>query len=460
MTKKTRTILFFICLFLFLITAPIVVLYSMGYRFDFDSKKIVSTGAFYFKTWPKSAEIYLNSKLTKRTDFFFGSAYIDNLLPRKYKIEVRKGGFHPWWKTLDIKEGQVTELKNIYLIPENPSFVNVIKNIDNFWSAPNGKSMVLKESNENGWTLKIFKLEDNLKIHFLSERDFEKKEQIELSNLEFSPDSRKILIEIKKEAAKENFVIKTEEIPSDLISLAFLEKDVKKISFHPRNDNEIFFCNKNSLFEANFLIKKSKEILKNLIAYETSDQKIYFLSEDGHLFWANLEGEMQEKLSLETIDIKKEAQYQIHLMSGNVFLLENDALYIFDKNSQRFEKIFDNTTSFRISPDEKKIFLATSHEIWVLFLEEIKSQPQKEQREKMFLNRFSEEINKVFWYNSYYLIFNVENIIKITEIDDRDRINIVDLTKFPEPKIFFNIVDKKLYILSEKNLFVSKPLLP
>jgi len=460
MTKRARTILFFICALLFLIIAPTIVLYSMGYRFDFDSKKIVATGAFYLKVWPKKAEIYLGSKQKKKTDFFFGSAYIDNLLPKKYEIEVRKKGFHLWRKTLEIEEGRVTELKNIYLIPKDLSFVNAVNNIDNFWLAPDGKSVILKEINENGWNLKIFKLEDNLKIHLLAEKDFEAKEQIELSNLEFSPDSSKILIEIKKEAEKENFIMKIEEVPSDLIPLDSLGKDIKKISFHPREDDKILFYDKNSLFETSFSTKTVREILKDLITYETSEQGIYFLSEDGHLFWFNFNEERKEKLNSESFDIKKETNYQINVIAENVFLLEGDTLYIFDKESERFEKIFYKIKSFEISPDNKKIFLASTHEIWVLFLEEIQDQPPKEKGEKLFLNRFSEEINKVFWYNSHYLIFNAGNAVKVTEIDNRDKINIVDLVDFPEPKISLNRVDKKLYVLSEANLFVSELLLP
>jgi hypothetical protein len=44
------------------------------------------------------------------------------------------------------------------------------------------------------------------------------------------------------------------------------------------------------------------------------------------------------------------------------------------------------------------------------------------------------------------------------EIDERDKINIYDLAEFKEPKIFFN--DKKLYLLSEENLYASEPLTP
>ena len=86
MTERTRTILFLICLFLFLLIAPVTIFYSQGYRFDIDSKKITQTGGLFLKIEPKQVEIYINGKLKKKTDFFFGSALIENLLPRKYKI--------------------------------------------------------------------------------------------------------------------------------------------------------------------------------------------------------------------------------------------------------------------------------------------------------------------------------------------------------------------------------------
>ena len=36
MTKRTRTILFLICVILFLLITPSVIFYSLGYRFDFE----------------------------------------------------------------------------------------------------------------------------------------------------------------------------------------------------------------------------------------------------------------------------------------------------------------------------------------------------------------------------------------------------------------------------------------
>ena len=100
------------------------------------------------------------------------------------------------------------------------------------------------------------------------------------------------------------------------------------------------------------------------------------------------------------------------------------------------------------------------YEIWVLFLEHQYEQPQKGTNEKLFITRFSEKIDEVFWYTNHYLIFNTGDKIKVAEIDDRDRINIVELVEFKEPEIFWNQKDKKLYILIGGTLFSSEKIAP
>ena len=78
----------------------------------------------------------------------------------------------------------------------------------------------------------------------------------------------------------------------------------------------------------------------------------------------------------------------------------------------------------------------------------------------MFLIRLSEKIDNVFWLDSNYLVLNAGNTIKITEIDNRNRLNIMDFKEIKNPEIFWNENDKKLYIFSENTLSVSAPLLP
>mgnify|MGYP001608658254 CR=1 FL=1 len=100
MTRRTRTILFLTLLALFLIVAPATVFYSLGWRIDWKTQKITRPGLFYFKIWPKGGKVYINGQLKKKTDLFFGSALIENLMQKKYDVEITKEGFQPWNKKL------------------------------------------------------------------------------------------------------------------------------------------------------------------------------------------------------------------------------------------------------------------------------------------------------------------------------------------------------------------------
>ena len=136
MTHKTRNILFITLFILFLIIAPITVFYSLGWRFDWETKKVVQTGVFYFKVWPKNVQVYINGEFKKKTDIFFSSAHIDNLLPGQYEIEIKKDGYYDWKKTLEIKKREVTEGKNIVLIPKNPNFNLLSEQVKDFFFSP------------------------------------------------------------------------------------------------------------------------------------------------------------------------------------------------------------------------------------------------------------------------------------------------------------------------------------
>lgn len=240
MTKRTRTVIFIFFVFLFISAAPSAVFYSQGYRVDFENKKIVQTGGFYFRVSPGRADVYLNGELEKNTSVITSAAYIENLLPKDYKIEIKKDGFHSWEKTLGVKEKEVTKAENITLFPANPQFA------------------------------------------------------------------------------------------------------------------------------------------------------------------------------------------------------------VFDLT---FPKIINSATS----TDKKKVVESDNYGVWV-------SIPEK--KEKIFLTRFSEKIGNIFWLNDYYLIFSVSNKIKITEIDNRDRLNIVDLAEFEKPEIIWDKNAGKLYVISGKKTYLLENLLP
>ncbi|MDO8601379.1 MAG: hypothetical protein Q7R46_01710 [bacterium] len=368
MRKRTRTILFLSLFFLFVLFAPAVILYSQGYRFDFEKRKITQTGAIFLQIEPKQTEIYINGELVKKTDFFFGSALLENLLPGDYKITLKKEGYYLWEKNLGVEEKQVTEVKNIILVPSKIDFTVLSKNIEDFWIAPDGKKAVFLEKNippETGWALKLYDLEKNVKSYLIGL-------PMGLLNLEWSPDSKEIYLDINGES----FGLRLDKLPLALIKRTALSS--------PKNVLIIF--------------------------------------------------------------------------GDYTFSREEETLYFFNKDSQTFEKLLEGVKDLKTSPDNKKLVFFSPSEIWIFYLKDKTEMPTKKAGERQFLVRLSERIGDVFWLNNNYLILSAGNKIRISETDERDRINISDLENLENPKMFFNLTDKKLYIQSGNNLSSSEKL--
>ncbi|TSC75503.1 MAG: hypothetical protein G01um101430_345 [Parcubacteria group bacterium Gr01-1014_30] len=291
MAKKTRVILIMSLAIIFTVITPLVIGYSLGYRIDLENKKITQTGGFYFKGWPRNAQIFLDGKLVKRTDPFFGAAYIYNLIPKNYDVEIRKDDYHSWKKTLQVVQKQVTDAKNVILLPKNPAFEELAQN-----------------------------------------------------------------------AAK---------MPPSAVTSS-----------------------------------------------ENSVKIDYYIDE------------------------------------------ETQVLYLFDEAAGSFENLFEEAKGAKLSPDAKKLLYFSNSEIWVLFLKEELGQPRRYPGDKVLVARFAQKVSDVFWMDDYYLVFSVGEKIKVAEIDDREGLNIVDLAEFAEPKIFFSHENKRLYVLSEGNLYASSALIP
>lgn len=414
MTKKTRRILFFVLFFIFVFLAPLIILYSQGYRFDFEKKKLTQTGGLFLKIIPKKADVYLEKKLIKKTDFLSGSLFIKNLLPKKYKIRVEKEGFHLWEKTLEIKEKEVTEAKNIILFSKNPRFDILFENIENFWFSPDEKKIIFYEKNQEGWNLILYDLEKNLKKHLISEKEI-CLNGCAFLDLKWTENLKKVYLILKIKDTLKKFVLDTE---------------------------------KNSSVSLQEITTSSEDIIASIIV----DKNKYYLDKSGYLF------KNQEKITENPFPLKKEVEYSLEVFQDFIFLKEGKTLYFFNPKTKSLELFFEEINDLKISPDKKKMVYFSNSEIWVLFLKEKLNQPQKIKGEKVFLARFSEKIDDVFWLGSDYLVFNSGNQIKISEIDDRDKINIIDFANFEKPKIFFNQLNKKLYILSRGKLFFSEKL--
>ncbi|MDO8265079.1 MAG: hypothetical protein Q7T34_01780 [Candidatus Parcubacteria bacterium] len=199
-----------------------------------------------------------------------------------------------------------------------------------------------------------------------------------------------------------------------------------------------------------------KIIATSSLAHKLFSDSIIWLGKDGFLYSSDINGKTSEKINTKELAVKPKAIYRVEATDkSKIFIFENSTLYYFNSDIDNLVKISDSAKYLNFSPNNKKFVFYDNYELWIYFIERESGQPPRQAGEKIFLMEFPEKIGNVFWLTSNYLIFNTGNEIKVSEIDDRDRINSFSLADFENPKIFFNQVDKKLYILSKGNLIIS-----
>lgn len=102
---------------IFLLVAPVILLYSLGYRFD-DTFSLEKTGGIFIHSDVANSSVFLDGEYLKDSGIFLRNTLIQDLVPNKeYKVEVYKDGYQGWVKELFIYPNIVTEGR-VLLLPE------------------------------------------------------------------------------------------------------------------------------------------------------------------------------------------------------------------------------------------------------------------------------------------------------------------------------------------------------
>jgi dipeptidyl aminopeptidase/acylaminoacyl peptidase len=109
--RHTITALFLIG---FVVTAPIVVLVTKGYGYNWHKGRLEKTGIIKLDSVPAGAKIYLNGVMQPKTT----PNSLFRLLPEDYEISLSKTGYLPWTKTLRVKSGETTFVEDVILLKD------------------------------------------------------------------------------------------------------------------------------------------------------------------------------------------------------------------------------------------------------------------------------------------------------------------------------------------------------
>jgi len=410
MSQKTRTILFYIFVFLFFILTPTISFYASGYKLG-SGMNLEKTGILIVDTEPESASIYINgeiqqdfvSKMLKANKGYLTTPQkIKNLLPGEYTIKMEKDGYWPWEKRLAIKPGESTFAEDVVLFKKSlPILVN---------GANSNNNQILSDKNN------IIYINDENLVVSKDENIFSQKlaQKISVPGL-LSPEKNKIITG--------NYIYNLYENNSTPLSLDKLLGSKAQNVQWGENDNEILFLNNGSLYLFNISNNQTASInsSKNSQAYLVKKGYIYNIANNAT--GSELEviesskNEIIKKISLPNSEY---AFLNIDNELINLFDAEHQILYLVNPLAP-FKPLQETITGIKYSfwLNDSIMIYANDFEIWSY---------DARSSQKTLLTRISQPIKSVMAHpDENYIIFSTGNDINILELDDREHYNITKI---------------------------------
>jgi hypothetical protein len=129
LTKKQRSLSLILFGVLFILFAPIIVLYSLGYTLD-QNLTIQKTGGIFIHSDVSNTSVFLEKEFYKANGIFIRNTLIQDLVPNKnYLVEIHKEGYQSWIKNIYVYPSIVSE-GSVLMLPNTFETREILKYID------------------------------------------------------------------------------------------------------------------------------------------------------------------------------------------------------------------------------------------------------------------------------------------------------------------------------------------
>jgi len=321
MTRRIRHIILYFSISIFFLISPAVILYAWGYSFDFEKRKPVLTGGFYFTSIPREAQVYLDDKSKTQTP-----AFIKRLVPKIYQVRINKEGFHVWEKRMKIQSSLVTEAKDILLIPFNPTLELIRDDLE--------KDFILKEFLLPQEPAEIFYIEKPSFILYKTDQNNSFKEQISLSPLPEGHEYQIIVSDHQKITVLDQegqlYLFNPESrsfelIAQDVLNVRFCDDNKKFLYF---SSSEIWLYSLTDLSrpknENQELITRLSQEIKDAVWYGKTNQHIVFITGE-ELKIIELDNRDRRNI-FDIIKIKDMSQVAYNPNDEQIYIVKNEEL--------------------------------------------------------------------------------------------------------------------------------------
>ena len=282
MTQKKKRIYLIILFAVFLVSIPVIVMFSSGYRLN-SKFKLIKTGGIYLHINKSGADVKINGKALERTNLIEEDIFMQNLLPEVYYVEVEKSGYRPWRKNIEVREQKVEACYPL-LIPLklNPEY------IPEYLTAQNKKEKKKRTPNKKySDAIELFKNSGKPEESILFLWTGSQTKELKLGRDRKLRDDvflyrRKNIIFAEWKGSEERMPYFLD--PEEKTCAFYSEKKILSFSFFPeRNDSILVLLENGDLFaveiDRRFDIHNIYRIAKKCTKFVTNNEYLYFLAE-------------------------------------------------------------------------------------------------------------------------------------------------------------------------------------
>ncbi len=414
---------------IYLIAAPLTILYALGYLFNPMEQTLLQTGLISLQTEPSQAQIWLNGRSVKDKT----PTVLRNLKPGTYEIRLQLPGYKPWHRKVRVESEQAIRLEKILLFPERIQ-AEILGNFPItrlIHSTETGHLIVLQGHTASG--LWLFDRERKQLLALLPQTRYE---NAQVENVFLHPDGGKVLLALRKEGVFLTLFVEFENMLLNSIQRSevthLLPEMPQSIQWSSSEKDSLFYLTADTLKRVDFETGSTYPALaKNVRGFASYARRLFTLETGNRFLELDEKGKLRrvildDPVKSQLIFGKTEGPYSIFFLPRQPrFLLGNDPLALFLSLKGR---LISNRLPYFIDEDVQELALAAGrlrtayvkeNELWVIDFEG--------QREKGFFEsgptprriyQGKEKLSNPLWfYEDRYLVFLEGNHLKVQDFE-------------------------------------------
>jgi len=444
MNLITRRLIAASLILIFCLSAPILILYTAGFRYNIKKGQLEKAGALVIKSEPSGARILLNNEDLKKST----PVRLNNIIPDEYLVSLEKENYYTWTKNLEVKTQETTFAEDIVLFRESAPELLTEHNVDWIDFSPGNKFAVYSVSDFSQDYLYLLNL-DNKKSRLL----FNDNNLFHNPEISWSKDDTWILFKTNEFAAA----------ISTFLPKQFKNIETKNFNLAPTNFkwnqtefNALYFQVGNKIYQQDILLDKAAVIYspsadEKVQDYIVYDNAIYIIKQLNQKVLLTKQPMNQENPIAvnKTIELKNSFYYFDNVLNEKLALRDQQNNYyylvafeldkiVFNKNQVQNASLFSKDNLLLLQTDQELSFVNLNDETL---------------RENT-ITRYSEGLVDAKWHtSSNYALTLHEGKISIIELDNRDGHFFITLPMDNISKFNLDQDAKALIIFKENQLW-------